>query len=78
MTNRKQVRRALEKKYGERTADVVMAAMSGRKKSLNDCRADYGITTVAAVLANYTRGTYDECIDNPTAVTTRRFPSFDF
>jgi len=44
-------------KYCDFTADVVRAVETG--KGLDSLRDWYGITSVAAVLANHTRGVYD-------------------
>lgn len=55
--------RTLTKKYGWLTSEVVRAKENNRKKYLTSLRKTYGIGTVAAILANHTRGTYDDSLD---------------
>ena len=54
--------RTLTKKYGWLTSEVVRAKENNRKKYLNSLRKTFGSGTVAAILANYTRGTYDSSL----------------
>lgn len=50
----------LTKKFGTRTSEIVLAKANNRKKRLDVLREKYGSASVAAVLANLTRGTYDQ------------------
>lgn len=55
----RQMYRNLERAYGHVTMCVVRAKRSGDKQELSSLRRVHGLTTVAAILANLTRGTYN-------------------
>lgn len=54
--------KGLEKKYGERTTMVVKAKITKREKDLTRLRLRFGSSTVAAILSNLSRGTYEEFV----------------
>jgi hypothetical protein len=55
---------ALDHRYGSMTAAIVMSAVREDKNSLDNLREWYGRGTVAAVLANFTRGCYSDLLTN--------------
>lgn len=54
----RQMKAALTREYGDDTALVVMAALRNNKRALDNERDWQGTRRVAAILANFARGTY--------------------